>query len=213
MNRLKSKARFMRFIYTILLLAWGFVLLPGLGQAQDSFTGNSTRPWFYPDHVVIQFAGNIGLFSAGPGYSFARDKMDAEVLYGVVPAFDGDSPLHIFTGKISYRPWKVQLKNDFVLEPLKFGTGISYSAGSQFHSTWPGRYPKDYYWWTNSYRFTPFFGPTISKKVGSGLSLIKRVQAYAELGTNDLALVSFINNKKLAITEIWNIGLGTRLVF
>ena len=163
----------MRTIYSLLSLFLGVLLIPAPTQAQDSFTGNSTRPWYYPDHVVIQFAGN----------------------------------------KISYRPWKIDLKKDFVLEPLKVGTGISYSAGSQFQSTWPGRYPEGYYWWTNSYRFTPFLGPTISKKVGSGLSLIKRVQAYAELGTNDLALVSFVNNKKLAITEIWNIGLGTRLVF
>jgi hypothetical protein len=39
------------------------------------------------------------------------------------------------------------------------------------------------------------------------------VQLYSELGTNDLALVSYIGNKKLAFTEIWNIALGTRLVF
>jgi len=203
----------MKNILMMLSLLMGGLLMPAGAQAQDSFTGNSTRPWYYPDHVVIQFAGNIGLFSAGPGYSFARDKMDAEALYGVVPAFDGDSPIHIFTAKVSRRPWKVQLKKDFVFEPLKFGLGISYSAGSQFHSTWPGRYPEGHYWWTNSLRFTPFLGPTISKKVGSGLSLVKRVQAYAELGTNDLAFISFVNNKKLAITEIWNIGLGTRLVF
>ncbi|MGV3642165.1 MAG: hypothetical protein ACO1NZ_16690 [Adhaeribacter sp.] len=189
------------------------LLIAAPTQAQDSFTGNSTRPWYYPDHVVIQFGGNIGMFSAGPGYSFLRDHMDAEVLYGLVPSFEGHTRIHIFTGKLSYRPWKINLKKDFVLEPLKVGTGISYSAGSQFHTEWPGRYPKDYYWWTNSYRFTPFLGPTLSKKVGSGLSLIKRVQAYAELGTNDLALSSYMSNKTLAFTEIWNIALGTRLVF
>jgi hypothetical protein len=187
--------------------------IPALVQAQDSFTGKTDRPWYYPDHVVIQFAGNIGFLSAGPGYSFARDKMDVEALFGYVPGFESKAGIHIITGKLSYRPWKIKLKNDYLLEPVKVGSGISYSAGPQFHTTWPGRYPDGYYWWTTSVRFTPFLGPTLSRKVGNANSLIKRVQVYAELGTNDLALVSFTTNTKLGFTEIWNIALGTRLVF
>jgi hypothetical protein len=201
------KARFIKLFWLVALL------VPALGQGQDSFTGNTTRPWYYPDHAVIQFAGNIGLLSAGPGYSFLRDRMDAEVLYGLVPGFEGRSGIHILTTKFSYRPWQLNLKNGYLLEPLKVGTGISYSIGPQFHTTWPGRYPDGYYWWTTSFRLTPFVGPALSRKVGGGLSFIKRVQVYSELGTNDLALVSFITNKKLAFTEIWNIALGTRLVF
>jgi hypothetical protein len=187
-------------------------MLPALGQAQDSYTGITDRPWYFPDHVALQFAGNIGLLAAGPGYSFARDRVDAELLYGFVPGFESKTGIHIITAKFSCRPWKIMLKNDYLLEPLKLGTGVSYSVGPQFHSTWPGRYPDGYYWWTTSVRFTPFIGPTLSRKVGNGHTLIKRVQVYGELGTNDLALVSFINNKKLTFTEIWNIALGTRLV-
>ena len=202
----------MKALYIKLLWLLVF-LIPALGQAQDSFTSNTTRPWYYPDHAVVQFAGNIGLLSAGPGYSFLRDRVDAEALYGLVPGFEGRTSIHILTAKFSYRPWKINLKSGYLLEPLKLGTGISYSIGPQFHTTWPGRYPDGYYWWTTSFRFTPFVGTTISRKVGGGLSFIKRVQVYSELGTNDLALVSFIGNKKLGFTEIWNIALGTRLVF
>ena len=162
---------------------------------------------------MIQFAGNIGLLSAGPGYSFLRDRMDAELLYGLVPGFEHQSSIHILTAKFSYRPWKFDLGKGYLLEPLKLGTGFSYSIGPQFHTSWPGRYPDGYYWWTTSLRLTPFLGPTLSRKVGGGFSFIKRVQLYSELGTNDLALVSFITNKKLGLTEIWNIALGTRLVF
>jgi hypothetical protein len=202
----------MKTLYTKLLWLGAF-FLPALGQAQDSFSGNTNRPWYYPDHVVIQFAGNIGLVSAGPGYSFARDHLDAELLYGIVPGFTGNSSIHILTTKFSYRPWKINLKKDYLLEPIKLGAGISYSIGPQCHTHWPGRYPDGYYWWTTSFRLTPFIGPTLSRKVGNEDSLIKRVQLYSELGTNDLALVSYISNKKLALFEIWNIALGTRLVF
>jgi hypothetical protein len=201
----------MKFLYPyhLLLMVW---FLPTWCQAQDSHTTNTNRPWYYPDHVVLQFAGNIGLLAAGPGYSFARDKMDAELLYGYAPGFEASTGVHIITAKWSYRPFRINLKKGYLLEPLKMGTGISYSVGPQFHTTWPGRYPDGYYWWTSSFRLTPFFGPTINRKVGHEHTLIKRIQLYAEVGTNDLALVSFIGNKKLGFTEILNIALGTRLV-
>jgi hypothetical protein len=200
----------MKFLYLLLL---NLLLLPAWSQAQDSHTSNTNRPWYYPDHMVVQFAGNIGLLAAGPGYSFGRDRMDAELLYGLAPGFIAKSALHIITVKWSYRPFKVNLKNGYLLEPLKVGTGISYTVGPDFHTTWPGRYPDGYYWWTSSFRLTPFIGPTISRKVGNENSRIKRVQLYGEVGSNDLAMLSFITNKKLAFTEILNIALGTRLVF
>jgi hypothetical protein len=201
------KTFYCRLIFLLVLLS------PAVVRAQDSYTSNTNRPWYYPDHAVLQFAGNIGLLAAGPGYSFARDRMDAELLYGFIPAFEATSGLHIITAKWSYRPFKINLKNGYLLEPLKMGTGISYTIGPQFVTTWPGRYPEGYYWWTSSFRLTPFFGPTISRKVGHDKTLIKRVQLYAELGTNDLALVSFVGNTKLGFTEILNIALGTRVVF
>jgi hypothetical protein len=90
----------MKALYTKLLWLLVF-LIPALGQAQDSFTGNTTRPWYYPDHAVVQFAGNIGLLSVGPGYSFLRDRVDAEALYGLVPGLEGRTSIHILTAKFS----------------------------------------------------------------------------------------------------------------
>ena len=202
----------MKYLYPC-ILSLLVLFLPAWCQAQDSHTTDTNRPWYYPDHAVLQFAGNIGFLAAGPGYSFNRDRMDAELLYGYTPGYDTNTGVHIITAKWSYRPFRINLKNGFLLEPLKLGTGISYSVGPQFHTTWPGRYPDGYYWWTSSFRLTPFIGPTISRKVGHENTLIKRVQLYGELGTNDLALVSFIGNKKLGLIEILNIALGMRLVF
>lgn len=202
----------MKPCFAFLMLLWA-MLLPGWGQAQDSFTTDTDRPWYYPDHVVLQFAGNIGLLAGGPGYSFLRDRMDAELLYGFTPGFEAKTSIHILTAKFSYRPYRISLNKGYLIEPLKFGSGISYSIGPQFYTTWPGRYPDGYYWWTTSFRITPFIGSTISRKVGNAHTLIKRVQLYGEVGTNDLAVVSFINNKKLAVSEILNLAVGTRLVF
>ncbi|GEO06309.1 hypothetical protein AAE02nite_39730 [Adhaeribacter aerolatus] len=184
-----------------------------LGKAQDSHTSNTSRPWYLPDHAVMQFAGNIGLLSAGPGYSYARDKMQTDILYGFTPGFEINTSIHILTAKTAYHPFKVELKNGYLLEPLRLGLGISYSVGHQFYTTWPEHYPDGYYWWTTSFRLTPFLGASISRQVGSGNAAIKRVQLYSELGSHDLAVVSFLNNKKLPVGRILNLALGTKLIF
>jgi hypothetical protein len=197
------------FYLSLLLLAF----IPRLGFSQDSYTTDTDRPWYYPDHVVFQFAGNIGLLSAGPGYSFNRDRMDAELLYGVSPGFEARTSTQIITAKISTSPFKINLNIGYLLEPVKFGSGFSYTVGPQFHTLWPGQYPEGYYWWMSSLRLTPFLGTTISRKVGSENTLVKRIQVYSEVGTHDLAIISFINNKNLGFTRILKLALGTRLVF
>ena len=183
------------------------------GQAQDSHTANTDRPWYLPDHAVIQFAGNIGLLSAGPGYSYAQDKVQTDILYGITPGFETKTSIHILTAKTAYHPFKINLRNNYQLEPLRVGLGISYSVGHQFYTKWPARYPDGYYWWTTSFRLTPFLGASISRPVGNENSAIKRVQLYSEFGTHDLAVVSFINNKNFPLGRILNIAIGTKLVF
>jgi hypothetical protein len=181
--------------------------------AQDSHTSDTDRPWYLPDHMVVQFAGNIGLLSAGPGYSYLGDKMQTDILYGFTPGFQTKTSIHILTAKNAYHPFKFDLKKGYILEPLRLGLGISYSVGDQFYTTWPERYPDGYYWWSTSFRLTPFIGSSISRGIGNGQTVIKRVQLYSELGTHDLAFISFINNKRFPVTRILNIAIGTKLVF
>ena len=197
-----------------LLFVFLFSVLTGTGAvAQDSHTTNTDREWYLPDHAVLQFAGNIGLLSIGPGYSYAKDRMNTDVLYGYVPAFESHSGIHLLTAKTSYRPFLIDLSNGFLLEPLKVGAGVSYSIGSQFYTTWPKRYPDRYYWWASSLRFTPFIGSTISTKIGNDHTIIKRVQLYGELGSTDLDIVSKLDNKSLPLWDVINIAIGSKVVF
>jgi len=197
---------FLKFLVLLLIL-------PGHLFAQDSHTTDTDRPWYYPDHVVIQAAGNIGLIAVGPGYSYAKDKINTEVLYGMVPGYNSTTTIHIFTAKTSYHPFKKELAKNYLWEPIKIGTGISYSVGRQFYTTWPDQYPDGYYWWTTSFRLTPFLGTTLSRRVGNEHTLIKRIEISPEIGTHDLAVISYINNKQLPFYKILNIALGTKLVF
>lgn len=40
------------------------------------------RPWFVPDHAALQLAGSIGFLSAGPGWGFLDDTVEAGLLLG-----------------------------------------------------------------------------------------------------------------------------------
>lgn len=182
-------------------------------SAQDSHTTNTDRKWYIPDHAVLQFAGNIGLLSAGPGYSYLKDKVNSDILYGYVPAYESNSGVHMLTVKTSYRPYLVDLSEGYLLEPLRVGSGVSYSYGSQFYTSWPKRYPDRYYWWASSLRLTPFIGSAISRKIGNDDTIIKRVQLYAELGSTDLDIVSKFNNKSLPLWDVLNLAVGSKLVF
>jgi hypothetical protein len=64
-------------------------------SAQDSHTTNTDREWYKPDHFVVQYAGNIGLFSAGPGYSYFNDRVNTEIMYGIVPGFEAKTSIHL----------------------------------------------------------------------------------------------------------------------
>ncbi len=182
-------------------------------RAQDSHTSDTNRPWYYPDHAVVQVAGNIGLLAVGPGYSYAKDKVTTEFLYGLVPGFSSTTTIHILTAKTSFHPIKKEVGKHYLWEPVKFGSGISYSIGRQFYTTWPEQYPDGYYWWTTSFRLTPFIGTTISRSVGNENTLIKRIEVSPEIGTHDLAIISFLNNKKLPFYKILNLAVGTKFVF
>jgi hypothetical protein len=203
----------MKNILTKYYLALVLVLISLGTQAQDSHSADTERPWYLPDHLVMQFAGNIGLFSVGPGYSYLRDKMQTDILYGITPGFEANTSIHILTAKTAYHPYNIVLKNGYRVEPLRLGLGVSYSVGSQFHTTWPERYPDSYYWWTTSLRLTPFIGSSISRQVGNGQKDIKQVQLYVELGSHDLALISMLNNHHFPVTRILNIAFGTKLIF
>ena len=202
----------MKFNYKILLLLF-FAFKGFTAAAQDSHTTDTDRKWYLPDHVTLQFAGNIGMFSAGPGYSYLHDKVNTDLLYGFVPGFDTNTSIHILTAKNYYTPYRYTFKEDFQWEILKLGTGISYSIGRQFFTTLPKRYPDKYYWWASSLRLTPFIGTAVSAKVVIDATIIKRLQFYTELGTTDLDMVSKFGNKKLPLFDIFNLAIGTKLVF
>lgn len=161
-------------------------------------------------HAKIQFAGSIGMFSAGAGYRL--NKTDIDLYAGYLPQKDNRSIVTL-TAKLVQSIGSIELRPDWTIIPLQAGTYISYSFGKEFTTDLPEWYPEGYYWWTESLRLNIFIGSTITHRFSadkkfSGLGF------YYEVGTNELKLISFMKNSTtLSLRDTLHASLGVKVIF
>lgn len=189
------------------------LLLSTLSFAQEELPVEKSRKWYMPDHLKLQFAGNIGFMSGGPGYLSRNKTLETDVLFGFLPQKFGGDALVTLTAKTTYSPWRIALKNNYYVVPFSLGFYLSYTFGPQFDSKWPSYYPAGYYWWATSFRPGAYFGG----KVGRDIVVRKRkrgLELYYELGTYDLILISYAQNPKyLSPGKIVNLAFGVKMGF
>lgn len=174
---------------------------------------SQVRHWTHPDFIQLQYAGSIGYFSAGAGYNIFRDRARASLSYGHVPESKGGT-LNIFAGKLMFIPKQYSLSQNTTISPYDLGLMVSYHAGSDFRSRWPGhRYPENYYWWQTSFRFHLNFQPSATFKVRDH-TVFKAVTTYLDINTNELYMVSFFQNlNTIRFYQIFKLGAGVRMHF
>lgn len=61
-------------------------LVSGNLQAQDSSVYFQKYKWWEPAHIQVQFAGNIGFFSAGIGFSDKKKSLISIFPMGMSPS-------------------------------------------------------------------------------------------------------------------------------
>lgn len=192
----------------ILLLLTGTATI-----AQQQPDSLNTRKWYVPDHIKMQFAGNIGFISGGPGYISRNKSLETDLLVGFLPEKFGGDALVSISAKTTYSPWKINAKNSSYLVPFSMGAYLSYTFGPQFDSRWPSYYPSGYYWWATAIRS----GAYVGGKVGRQITVNKRkssVELYYELGSYDLLMISYVQNRKfLSLPDITNLSFGVKLSF
>ena len=189
------------------------ILLNISAFAQEDQSEEKDRKWFIPDHLKLQFAGNIGFMSGGPGYISKNKSLETDFMFGFLPKKFGGDALITITGKTTYSPWRIPLKNTYYIAPFSIGAFLSYTFGSQFTSKWPSYYPSGYYWWATSIR--P--GAYIGGKVGRDFIVNnrkKQFELYYELGSYDLLMISYVQNLDyLKISDIVNLSFGVKMAF
>lgn len=185
-----------------------FILLQLSAAAQTA-----QEKWYIPDHVKLQFAGNIGFMSVGTGYLHGKNKLESDLFLGFLPEKIGGDHITTLTGKMAYSPWRRQMDARFTLIPLSLGTYFSYSFGSQFDTILPNVYPNGYYWWASSLRLGGFIGGQIEAELQRAANS-NAVSLYYELGSYDLKFISYVQNRSyLNLSDIISLALGVKLRF
>lgn len=128
-----------------LLLVAAALSLPCVAMAGDHQAPRPARRWFLPDHAKLQLAGQIGFLSPGIGYALAGEKVELDLFFGWVPAFVGADDIWSLTTKITYAPWRLRAGPTWRIEPVRAALQLTYTFGSQYFTSAPGRYPSGYY--------------------------------------------------------------------
>lgn len=166
-----------------------------------------------PDYAKVQFAGSMGMFSAGVGYHLFKEKFELDLMAGFLPQAYSRDELQVITLRVSSRIWQLRSMGDWTITPLTAGLFVTYTHGGKFSSALPRHYPDGYYWWSEAVRPNIFIGGRVTKRFTNNESLPK-LTFYYEIGTNELKLVSYaLNTETLSPFQILHAGVGVKLHF
>jgi len=107
-----------------------FLLIPFNADAQSKYERHVERyqsAWqkLIPKYTKLQFAGSMGLLSAGIGWDYGKQhQWETDVMLGFVPHYSSKSKA-TFTLKQNFMPWKVDLGKNLSIEPLACGLYIN----------------------------------------------------------------------------------------
>lgn len=164
-----------------------------------------------PEQAKAQFAGSMGMLSAGPGWYYGKkDQWETDIYLGFIPRINNMQGHVTFTAKQTFTPFKIGLKRGILYEPLTSGIYINKIFGPYFWDRLPDRYPRNYYFWATNTRFNIFVGQVISLRADESK---KYWSFFYEVNTNDLYFISAISNKMIKATDIINLSFGVRLRF
>lgn len=183
---------------------------PGTCRADEEPDREESHPFYVPSQAKLQFAGNIGLLSAGGGWSWWHRTIDLDLLFGWVPPMQGDDPIFIGTLKVTGWPVELDLGDDWNLRPISAGGVVSYTFGDDYWVFPPDRYPNGYYPFSTAVRFGAFLGGS----VGRSFQAPRNVDFYWELGVTDLELWLLLENPhQLTVWDVLHVALGVAVGF
>ncbi len=184
----------------------GMAALPEPAAAE---TSRSSLHLLVPDQAKVQFAGALGLLSAGPGYAFANRRIELDLLVGWVPRSLAGVDLVTLTAKGTWLPWTVALQ-DWRLRPMTLGLALTYTAGDRFFVLLPDRYPSGYYPFPTALRATIAAGGTLGHALGS----LQEAGVYWELVAVDTPFAYWIANRRtVPVASVFSLALGLRAAF
>lgn len=173
------------------------------------------RQWesLIPTQTVIQYAGNMGMLSAGMGWEYGRRKQwETHLLFGVLPKYRSSRTKMTMTLKENFIPWSLYVKNGWAVEPLSCGIYFNTVFGHEFWRKQPGRYPENYYQYMSSkIRINVFVGQRVEYELPQNKrKFVKSVTAFYEVSTCDIYIRQAVKDCHMGFLEIFGLSLGLK---
>lgn len=176
----------------------------------------AVRLWYRPTHLALQTGGGLGMVAAGAGYEFAKNHLETDVLIGFVPKHYAGSMLSLASLKFMYSPFRLPIGERFQVVPLTVGAYFSYTHGT-LNDELKGQYSSDYYWFSTDTRYGPLLGSrvTLLAPPMAATGQPRKISLFYELGSNDLYLASYLNNRNggLGFGQLLTLALGLKADF
>ena len=179
--------------------------------AQKTMDSTASVRWYVPHYVPVQFAGNIGLFSTGVGYSSNHDNYRLNILYGYVPASVGGTRIHTVTFKNIFPIARYSLRNNETLFPY-LGVGLSIEVGGISFLRMPDHYPDSYYDFPKNLHVIGFGGVKLQHLFGDDARFLQGIEFYAEAGSIDVYLWYKAISRQIRLQNVFSLALGVNLL-
>lgn len=169
-----------------------------------------------PTYSKLQFAGNMGLLSIGPGWNYGkRDQWETDLLFGFIPKYESKKHKVTMTIKQNFIPWSLTIKDKPVsVEPLSCGMYFNTVFGDEFWSEEPERFPKGYYGFSSKVRIHVFLGQRLTFDIPPKYRRTARqITFFYEVSTCDLYLVSAFTNSYLKPKDYLALSFGLKMQF
>ena len=185
-------------------------------QPAPRAAGLAVRPWYRPTHLALQTGGGLGMVAIGAGYEYAKGRIDTDILVGYVPKRYAGSTLSLASLKFLYSPFRLPVGEKFRVVPLTIGAYFCYTHGT-LNDELKGQYSSDYYWFSTDTRYGPLLGSRVTflAPAVAATGQPRKVSLYYELGSNDLYLASYLNNRNggLGLGQLLTLALGVKADF
>ena len=165
-----------------------------------------------PNQFTLQYAGSIGMLSAGPGWHYGKkEHWETDILFGFLPRYHSEKGKFTFTVKERYVPWHCRFSNRWTLQPLTAGVAFNTLSGDDFWRNLPDKYPHNYYWFSTKLRTLLFLGQRIRYDIPDQYRRYhSSITAYYEISTCDFYALSKYSNREYPWSKVLSLAFGIR---
>lgn len=174
-----------------------------------AFTPTWIKENVMPKSIKFQYAGNLGKFAGGLSYSFAKNKINTDIMLGYLQQNNSARDVHTLAVKVSGLAFKHDV-NKNIQASFYGGMGVLYGFTHNTHAQLPDYYPEGYYPPT-AFHLAPFLGHQFSYKIKS-IPQIEKIGFYHEWGTLDVYALHAMKNRTLNLHEILNLAIGVHII-